>query len=496
MPGQPPSPPSFTPFRRWQIGFDLAVRTVLVLAVAVMVNYLSAEFYTRFYLSNQTSVKLSSRTLAVLQSLTNQVTVTLYYDRHDDFYPTIQTLLNEYQDVNHKMVVRTVDYLRDPGAAEAIKRQYHLAADKNLVIFDAAGRTQPQIISGDQLVNYSLEHTPGSTNQFDMTRKPVTFNGEIRFTTDLLALESPQPLKACYLTGDGEASLGDTNDTRGYLTFGRLIQQNYMTVTELQLLGDQVVPDDCSVLIIAGPTQALAPVELQRIDQYLSQGGRLFLLLDIGSVTHPTGLEPILQRWGINVLPDYVRDLENAIAANGDDLKVLRFGDHPVVQPLVNEQLPMHMIYPRPVAKRDWQNNPPPNAPEVTELAFSGPNSTLAIDTGAAPQSYPLIAAAEQKTASGVASPRGGTRLVVAGDSYFLGNYYLKEPGNAEFVNSAINWLVDRSALVAGVAPQNIIEYHLAMTHAQQRQVRWILLGALPGAVLLLGGLVWLARRK
>jgi hypothetical protein len=34
------------------------------------------------------------------------------------------------------------------------------------------------------------------------------------------------------------------------------------------------------------------------------------------------------------------------------------------------------------------------------------------------------------------------------------------------------------------------------MTRAQRREVRWLLLGALPGAVLLFGCLVWLTRRK
>jgi hypothetical protein len=34
------------------------------------------------------------------------------------------------------------------------------------------------------------------------------------------------------------------------------------------------------------------------------------------------------------------------------------------------------------------------------------------------------------------------------------------------------------------------------ITQTQQQQLRWILLGALPGAILMLGGLVWLVRRK
>lgn len=45
--------PSFSPQRRWRIAFDILVRTALALAVVVMVNYLGAKFFGRFYLSSQ-----------------------------------------------------------------------------------------------------------------------------------------------------------------------------------------------------------------------------------------------------------------------------------------------------------------------------------------------------------------------------------------------------------------------------------------------------------
>ena len=79
------------------------------------------------------------------------------------------------------------------------------------------------------------------------------------------------------------------------------------------------------------------------------------------------------------------------------------------------------MILPRPVRRVDWKN-PPADAPQVTELAFSSPDSTLTGDPAAPPRSYPLMAAVEQKDAAGVANPRGNTRIVVTGDSIFLGN--------------------------------------------------------------------------
>src|SRR5208282_2953197 len=121
MPAPSPKQPSFSPRHRWEIAFDAVVRTALVLAVVVMVNYLGAQFFHRFYLSSQTRVELSSRTVSVLHSLTNPVAVTLYYARQDDFYPDIVALLNEYRAVNPNISVRTVDYVRDAGQDEKIK---------------------------------------------------------------------------------------------------------------------------------------------------------------------------------------------------------------------------------------------------------------------------------------------------------------------------------------------------------------------------------------
>jgi hypothetical protein len=487
MPTNPKSQPSFSPGRRWKIGFDVVVRTALVLAVVVMVNYLGAHFFGRFYLSSQTRVTLSERTANVLRSLTNHVAVTLYYDRKNDFYPDIVALLNEYRLVNPRISIRTVDYVRDAGEAEKVKEQYKLNSqtDKNLVIFDCDGRIK--IAPGDGLTQYTLEQIPNEKER-EFQRKPVAFNGEMMFTSMLLALENPRPLTAYFLQGHGEPALNDSGNL-GYLKFGSTLAQNYIAVQNLELTGDQPVPIDCNLLIIAAPTVPLSDLELQKIKKYLADGGRLFVLFNYASVNRPTGLEPILQDWGVNVSSDFVKDRNNST----DDIVVRKFSSHPVVNPLA--QLALQVIRPRCVARVDWQN-PPANAPQVDELAFSSDNSVLVSDPTAPPRSYPLMVAVEQKPVAGVANPRGNTRMIVAGDSIFLGNYCIEAGGNRDFVSYAANWLLDRTTLLKGIGPRPVTEFRLLMTRIQQREVRWLLLGALPGAVLLFGCLVWLARRK
>jgi hypothetical protein len=489
MPTHSKSQPSFSPGRRWKIGFDVAVRTALVLAVVVMVNYLGARFFGRFYLSSQTRVHLASQTLDILKSLTNHVNVTLYYDKQDDFYPTIVALLNEYRSANPRISVTTVDYVRDAGEAQKIKEQYKLNSptDKNLVIFDCEGRVK--IVPGDSLTQVKLEQVPNPKER-EFRRRPIAFNGEQAFTSMLLAVTSARPFKAYFLQGHGVPSLSDTDET-GYLKFGSLLAQNYIAVTNLELFGDNPIPMDCNLLIIAGPRTELLETELQKIDQYLAQGGRLFVLFNYFSIKRPTGLEPILARWGVNVGSDWIQDPQTTVS--GKDAVVSSFSQHPVVNPLVGFGLFLYL--PRPISKVNWEN-PPAGAPQVDELAFTSPASTLAGEPGNPPHAYPLMVAVEQKPVAGVANARGTTRILVVGDSFAFGNQSIKSLDNSDFIGYAANWLLDRNTLLKGIGPRPVTEFRLLMTRTQQREVRWLLLGALPGAVLLFGCLVWLARRK
>jgi hypothetical protein len=490
MSADPKSRPSFSAASRWQIGLDVALRTALVLAVVVMVNYLGSRFYHRFFLSAQTSVKLSSRTVTALHSVTNAVKVTLFFDTaNEEFYPDIVALLNEYRAVNKKISIRTVDYVQDPGEAEKVKAQYKLAGadNKDLVIFDCNDRVKT--VSGAAITQYTLEQVPNEKER-EFRKKPVAFSGEKIFTAMLMALQNARPLRAYFLQGHGEPSLTD-NGNFGYLKFASVLQQNSIVVTNLELPDTAEIPMDCNLLVIAAPAAAFADSELQKIGQYLAQGGRLLLLFDYASLKHPTGLEEILRRWGINVLADIVQDPQNTIT--GQDIKVRSFGDHPVVNSLADFSL--QLVLPRPVEKINLPN-PPVNAPEVTQLALTGPNATLTGDRSDPPRSYSLIAAAEQKPTPGVANLRGNTRLIVAGDSIFLGNYYIEGGANRDFLNSAANWLLDRPQLIEGIGPRPITEFRLLMTQHQQQQLRWLLLGALPGGVLFFGWLVWLVRRQ
>src|SRR5438045_9461152 len=122
----PESKPSFTPYRRWATALHVGLVIAVVLAVVVMVNYLSADYFARFHVSTQHKVKLFPRTVKFLQSLTNSVQETMYYDKEEPFYSTLLEWLNEYKWANPTTSLRAVDYTPSPGAAQVLTTKYGL----------------------------------------------------------------------------------------------------------------------------------------------------------------------------------------------------------------------------------------------------------------------------------------------------------------------------------------------------------------------------------
>ena len=495
MPTDPQPKPSFSPYRKWGIGLHVFLLVLVVSSVVVMVNYISHDYFVRLHLSTRAKIELSPRTLGLLKSLTNRVTVTLYYDTDDEesLYSTVSDLLREYRLVNPKVVVQTVDFVREPGLAQKIKAKYNIAgpSDRNLVIFEYQRKVKT--VDGNSLATYVVEQVTNqvpSAKALEFRRKPAAFLGELAFTAALLDVTSPKPLKACFLQGHGEHRMDSGDQVTGYLKFAYILQQNCIQPEPLSLLGTNTVPADCNLLIIAGPQEAIPEVELEKIQQYLSQGGRLLALFNFGTVRKNLGLEALLAKWGVDVGRNLITDPESTVGRT--DVIVTRFGKHPIVDSLQGSRV--HLTWPRSVGRLKGQAADA-DAPRVDELAYSGPRS-LAVGELVRKPPFPLMVAVEKGAIKDVITERGSTRMVVVGDSVFLGNAQIDSAANRDFAGNAINWLLERTHLLAGLGPRPVMQYRIVMTQTQLHQSQWVLLGALPGSVLFLGCVVWLRRRR
>ncbi len=494
------SPPSFSPGRKWSIGLNVVLLTFFVFAVVVMANYLSRDYFYRFHLDTRAKLKLSPYTLGLLKSITNKVSVVLYYDQDNSIYTTVADLLNEYRATNPKITIQKVDYLKDPGLARQIQLEYKLPVStdknlvaKNLVIFRSGDHTR--VVPGDMLVRYVQERLPNE-KEVHMLRRPVGYSGEAAFNSALLSVISPKRLKAYFLTGHREETF-NTDEAAGFQKFAVLLAQNNIDVEGLSLLGTNTVPRDCDLLVIAGPRRVIPDLEIEKVEQFLKEGGRLFTLFTVYSADREIGLEKMFARWGVDVGINYVRDPENSVVGDKSDIVIREFNKkHQIVNPFVGNRSSLQLFWPRTVGQLK-SRTASADSPTVEELLYSGSHGQVFVNNkeSGEPGTMPLAVAVEKGAIRGVMNERGTTRMVIAGDSLFLANAALDAGDNRDFAENVINWLLERSELVQG-GEKPMRTYSVYMTKARMRSVEWILLGAFPGAVLLLGGLVWLRRRR
>jgi ABC-type uncharacterized transport system involved in gliding motility auxiliary subunit len=497
----PAQPQSFSALRRLGIGLNVLVSVAALAASMVMINYLAARHFTRFQWTRDARYQLSPQTQRVLDSVTNSIRAIILYDREEPLFGQVFGLLREYSFACPRVIVEHIDYKRDLARAGLVIARHQLPAlDKDMVIFEAPGRAA-RIVRATELSEYDLN---GALSGEKGIRR-VAFKGEARFTEAIASLLDSRPPVAYFLQGHGEHDPAGDDRQSGYARFTKLLEQKNVTLTPLRLLGDTQMPEDCQLLIVAGPQEhKFDPGEMEKINKYLNQGGRLLALLSYLRSRHATtGFERLLANWGVTVGEDYAFDKQDSV--RGFDVVCTNYSPHPVVKPLQDAGLQLYLLWARSVwPPQSAQQSP--DAPKVQTLLSTSAAGWTASDLSAdgVPKVnprrdrqgvIPLAVAVEKGSIQGLSADRGSTRMVVVGESMFLGNETIVKVANTDFATLAVNWLLDRPQYLKGIAPRPVEEYTVTLSRAEMARIRWLLLGALPGGVLVLGFLVWMRRR-
>ncbi|MHB8520241.1 MAG: Gldg family protein [Limisphaerales bacterium] len=493
MATDPPTSRKLSPAYRWLIGANVVTAIAAMLALVLMVNYLAARHLNwRFHWTTNTQWQLSPLTVRLLTSLTNDVTVVVFFDKDQSpsLYSSITGLLKEYSQVNPRIRVDYIDYANNPSAGELFKQRYKRSfkTDHDLVLFECNGKTKE--VYDKELSEYDLSNLlSGRSREVPRT----AFKGELLFTSALVSVTDPTQFKACFLEGHGEYNPDSDQEQTGYSKMASVLRERNLEVNRLSLQGTNEVPPDC-LLVIAGPTHQLQDMEVKKVEGFLDHGGRLLCLLRQGA---RTGLEKTLTDWGVTISNNtLVYEVNNTQGL----LLTTNFADHPTVSPLFDVGLVL--VLPLPVARLPV-TKPDAGTPAVKEIIFSSTNGVASeFHTGQLSRretdphgAIPLAVVVEKGGIQGVRADRGATRLLVVGESMFLNNQLIETAANRDFAALAADWLLDRTQLLGGIGPRPIKEYRILMTQAQLRQARWILLAGFPGGVLLLGLLVWWVRR-
>ncbi|MBT5925712.1 MAG: GldG family protein [Verrucomicrobia bacterium] len=478
---------------------DLILAGLAVVVSAACLNYLAVRHPIRMIWHKDPSIMLSPLTENWVRSLTNEVRVVVFHDPdvNDTPHGRVVGLLKEYRHANERIQLEVVDYLREREKAQEIRKQYSMDPEQSgeTVLF-AIGKRH-RVVSVSELTQYD-DLPVEASGQLRM--KAVGFKGEMLFTSALMNLvEGTSPI-VYFIEGHGEHDPG-SQKLDGYASFKQVLEDKNIHFQSLNLREADTVPEDASATIIAGSLQQWTPAELQKLDRYMKTGGRLLVAFHFQTFGKRTGLENWLQTWGVSVGNNVIDDNQTY---SGSELLVGNMVPHPVTNPLLGSRTPLVLSLPRSIE--------PANAKPMEDLEVEVGKLVLTTTNGVAKSEFFKGAfvhnsitdirgsislmtevVATPSLESGLNQP--ASRMLVLGDSQFLSNVHIHKQGNRDFAGLAVNWLLERDAMLGGIGPRPLTEFRLDVPRASMLRLQWFMLAILPLGVFGIGFLVWLKRR-
>ncbi len=465
-----------------------ALAVTLVVALAFMLNWLGYRHYQRGDWTKSKIYSLSEKSRNVLKSLTQGVKVVVFMTPSTPLFRETKELLTNYEAASPEIKVEYIDPERDPLRTRTLAQEFGVSA-ANTVVFESGGRKK--YVTSDQLADYDY-----SGVQYGQGPKLKAYKGEEQFTGAILGVENAKVPKVCFTTGHGERDIDATNED-GLSQFRDALKRDNFVAEKVSLLSGKV-PDDCDLLVVAGPTAPFAEAEKAALKAYLDKGGRALIMLDpvLGGHAQEAGLSDLLKGYGVQVDTDLVVDPSRQLPFLGPEaLYVSDFRSHPTTEGLQN------MAVLLPIAR------------SVNTVTAAGATSTVLLTTSpggwGATDLAAIIATHQVKkdpkdikgpVPLGVAAQpdkdkQKGWRLVVLGNSMFLANAEIANAGNLNLGLNAVNWLARREEAL-GIAPRQAEQVQLFLSAGQMRNILLVSLFGLPACAVALGVVVWWRRRR
>lgn len=486
---------------RWVRLVNLLLQAVLFLTLFAGLNYVALQHTWRFDLTRGHRQTLSAETRAYLTNLEQSVRIVVTLtDNADDTdmvkaaYDDIRGLVREYayvarQSDKGKIDVEFLDIYQNRKKAEDLGIE-----QPNVVV----------LISGDHRRVLTMTDFY-ATRRVGREIMRESFLGETALTAGILDVSQREKKKIYFVQdGRGELNPDDVGPLGMSLIVDELRQRNF-ALDAIDLNQTHKIPDDAALLILAGQQGPYDAFEQELLRNYLqTRAGRVMLMLSPRS-NH--GLKNLLFDWGVIDYDNIIFDPNPQSHDEAGSLRFFRYNtEHPIMQSLVNNRLYVTVDQAR-VVNADPGRSTDDGLTVKTLIATSpdawGETSYRlrvqpVYDAGTdlkSPNGLGVFVISERvKPANLPSSVRGG-RLAVFGSPDFVTNSRIGNPANANLFLGTLNWCVDRDTQLS-IPVRPIERYQLALSQADLGRLRLGLLFIVPGAVALLGIIVYWTRRN
>ena len=463
--------------RQARYGTLAATSVFVVLGILVAINYIGSKQHKRWDLTANKQFSLSDQSRTVLSKLDSPMQVMVFAQEPE--FPRYQDKLKEYEYSTKQISTEYIDPDKKPMIAK-----------------------QNQILQyGTIVINYK-----GRTER-------ITSDGEQDITNGIIKVVSGQQRKVYFTAGHGEKDTG-SSERDGYNAIAAALGHENYGVEKLVLAQQGAVPDDASMVVVAGPRTDFFGAEVDALKKYLDKQGKLLLMLDPPDKPDSppvTNLIALAHDWGVQVGNDVVVDVSGMGRLIGTDASVpvaANYPSHPITArftlltayPLARSASPVSGGVNGRTAQTFVESSPRSWAEaDIKGLLTSG---QVSLDEAKGDKKGPVsiaaaVSAAATTAAPGAApdAPKPETRVAVIGDSDFAANSGLGIQGNKDLFMNTVGWLSQQENLIS-IRAKDPEDRRITITATQQSNVTWLSLLVIPGFIFGTGIYTWWRRRS
>jgi nitrate reductase NapE component len=409
------------------------------MALGVVLAVLVVMLAYRFSLSGEIPVGgvrvVSERTRDVLANTQGTIKISCLMDRRHPMYRPVARLLKGIREASRGVAGAEIK-------VEFVDPRWDLTRAGQLAAY---GAEPPALVferPPSRRVVATLEEMTAWAED-DRERAVPLFRGEAVCASAIARLAMPSDNPVVYwLEGHGEARHDDYDSLRGFSDIAREMKRDDYEIKPLALAGLRQMPEDCRVLLVAGAVRTMAAGERDLIGAFLQRGGRLLYL----AVPRQTsGLEPLLEQWGIRVTPFTAASPRTL---SGQDVVISAFGDHASMRNLRNASV----VFGNAACLEASGDGAADDRPQVSLIALTDESGwgepapeALPLDPQAGRLKGPVAVAAVSERGGAVARDvaYNPTRICVIGEAGFVANGALSVRANAnrDFFMNVLAWL-------------------------------------------------------
>ena len=288
------------------------------MVVTVLANVALVGHDVHFDLTRERVFTPSRQALEVVDRLSQDVALTYFYHAQDPNGKRLKELMAVLGRRNPRLHVRTIDPDRQPSLAHTYGVRLYNAA-----VLEAEGR---------RLVVHSTDENDIAIGIQRVVRERVMtlcfIEGHNEYPIDNFEFHT-------HLEGLHDHSHGDATSKvvqmpgHGIGRLRRALEALGYEVRTILPATEPEIPRACDVVIDANPRTTYGPSESAALEAYLTRGGSLLLLYDLGFVIEPR-LAQMLAKLGVRYTQSVVIDPQQHYATDPEMVAVSGLEPHPI----------------------------------------------------------------------------------------------------------------------------------------------------------------------